>query len=146
MTDKQKLDREINPLISQGLLKKILEVEGLTVCRLANTGYVAFMHGLVHKQSGNNIGFNLTGPELNVLMHNPNVDTFMQINYQAVQKGEKRGFTFTGPIIEKFKGLKRRVDSMPQNPYINFGVEAELIEIAKQALASSKSNRRPFGK
>lgn len=139
MTDKQRLDNEINPLIRRGLLVKVLDVDGLTVCRLANTGYVAFLHGLREKQTGHSIGFNLIGQEFDMLMHYPNVDTFQQINFEAVQKGEKRAVVLTPALIAKFTQLKNKVDAMPENPYINPALEAELIEIAKKAQAPKKS-------
>ena len=147
MTDKERLDKEMLPHVKSGLLATVLETESFTFYRLANTGYVLFLHGLVNQTTNLSIGYNLKGNEFDIIMHYPFKKTFMKLNAESVERGEKRGFVMTDEITKKFTELKNRVDAMPENPYINFALEAELIEIAHKALAKDtpfKKLRRNF--
>ena len=144
MTDKENLMQEMRPHLQSGLLVTVLEADDYTVFRLADTGYALFLHNLTLKNTQMHIGFNLTGPEFNQIMHHPYTDTFMKINCKAVQQKEERGFVMTADIVEKFTKLRNRVMTMPKNPYINFAIEAKLIEISKKALADRHAKKPGF--
>ena len=73
-----------------------------------------------------------------MLMHKPYKATFMHIVSAASGQEKNRAVVLTSDIVKKFTELKNRVAAMEKNPYINFALEAELIEISKKALATKK--------
>ena len=134
----EEMRRQMQPHISSGLLVPVLDTAELAIFRLADTGYLAYCDDVISESTGLYIGFNLYGTEFDMLMHKPYKSTYISIMTAAVNRGEKRAVVLTSELVKKFTDLKNRVAAMEKNPYINFAVEAELIEISKKALASKK--------
>ena len=134
----EEMRRQMQPHISSGLLVPVLDTAELAIFRLADTGYLAFCDEAIHSSTGLYIGFNLYGSEFDMLMHKPYKATFMHIVSAASGQEKNRAVVLTSDIVKKFTELKNRVAAMEKNPYINFALEAELIEISKKALATKK--------
>lgn len=113
MTDKEKLEREIEPLIKEGLIRNILTTNEMEVFALCENCYTAAMYGDVFEKNGMNYFARLTHEEFGDLMVEPTANNLKNIVAKGIKDGKNNIYVFTPEMIEKFRIISKKVAANP---------------------------------
>lgn len=144
MTDKQRLDNELKPLIREGLLRNVLNTNDFEVYALCENGYIAFPYGEFDNETGLNVFALLTNREFEMLMETPLIEMLRTIITVEVEKGQQKLFVFTDELLDKFREIKQRVEANPQFQ-VNKEGEQALVKQAEEVLRTIEMDQSTPG-
>ncbi len=136
MDKKQKYKNDVQPYISEGIIREVFEGDGLTVTCFVNSTYAIFLHGIINKENNLTVGFRLRGPEFAKFMEEPTLENFKWLNYVCTQEGENRAFSPTPQLMAKFRELKKRLDAQ-RKVEVDLELEQQLVAEAKKKFGST---------
>lgn len=136
MDKKQKYKQDVQPYLSEGIIREVFEGTGLTVTCFSNSAYVIFLHGVIDKTNNQTVAFGLRAPEFVEFMEEPTLENFRWLNEACLQVGQNRAFTLNEQLMSKFRELKKRLDAQ-KKVEVDLELEKQLVEAANKKYKST---------
>lgn len=144
MTNKEKLENEIEPLIKEGLLRNILTTNEMEIFALCENCYTAAMYGDIFEKYGMNYFTRLTHDDFADLMIEPTANNLKNIVAKGVKEGKNNIFVLTPEMIEKFRTIRKKVAANP-NYQIKRHEETIAVRYAQEYLKANNMEQSAPG-